>query len=245
MCTWWVRFIRILRCTGTLELACMSASVFFLVTCHAEEKCAGTPGIPGTPGANGLPGRDGRDGMKGDPGPPGPQGPPSGMPGLPGRDGVPGMKGPQGEKDKSLFSPKKTGHLCCIFSLSFAVLTLEGKITEVGEKILATNGKEVNFETTLKACEHAGGSISTPKNQEENDAILDIVKQFNRYAYLGIRESDVPGEFRYLDGKPLNYTNWRAHEPNGKGGENCVEMYTDGGWNDKKCNQYRLTICEF
>uniref|UniRef100_A0A8C0J105 C-type lectin domain-containing protein n=1 Tax=Chelonoidis abingdonii TaxID=106734 RepID=A0A8C0J105_CHEAB len=177
------------------SLHIFAAVVFFLVTCHAEEKCAGTPGIPGTPGANGLPGRDGRDGMKGDPGPP--------------------------------------------------VLTLEGKITEVRGKILATNGKEANFETTLKACEHASGSIATPKDQEENDAILAIVKQFNRYAYLGIRESDVPGEFQYLDGKPLNYTNWHAHEPNGKGGENCVEMYTDGGWNDKKCNQYRLTICEF
>ncbi|XP_030426752.1 collagen alpha-5(IV) chain-like isoform X2 [Gopherus evgoodei] len=65
--------------------------------CHAEEKCAGTPGIPGTPGASGLPRRDGRDGMKGDPGPPGPPGP-QGMPGLPGRDGVPAVKGPQGEK---------------------------------------------------------------------------------------------------------------------------------------------------
>ncbi|KAG6935570.1 surfactant associated protein A1, partial [Chelydra serpentina] len=125
------------------------------------------------------------------------------------------------------------------------VLTLEGKITEVGGKILATNGKEVDFETTLTACEHAGGSIATPRNMEENDAIWDIVKQFNRYAYLGIRESDVPGEFHYLDGKPLNYTNWYASEPNGKGGGNCVEMYTDGSWNDKQCDQYRLTICEF
>uniref|UniRef100_A0A8C4YJV8 Pulmonary surfactant-associated protein A-like n=1 Tax=Gopherus evgoodei TaxID=1825980 RepID=A0A8C4YJV8_9SAUR len=251
--------------------ACLLTAVFFLVTCHAEEKCAGTPGIPGTPGANGLPGRDGRDGMKGDPGPPGPQGPPSGMPGLPGRDGLLLFSSSLFSSVSFQFSflppfifssffplsicnvlffsflsfPHGFSPFPGIFSLSFAVLTLEGKITEVGEKILATNGKEVNFETTLKACEHAGGSISTPKNQEENDAILDIVKQFNRYAYLGIRESDVPGEFRYLDGKPLNYTNWRAHEPNGKGGENCVEMYTDGGWNDKKCNQYRLTICEF
>uniref|UniRef100_A0A8C3T1P3 C-type lectin domain-containing protein n=1 Tax=Chelydra serpentina TaxID=8475 RepID=A0A8C3T1P3_CHESE len=232
------------------SLHILAAAAVFLVTCNAEEKCAGAPGIPGTPGANGLPGRDGRDGMKGDPGPPGPQGPPGGMPGLPGRDGLPGVQGPQGEKGNKgergqhgQYKIKQKNNQ--IFSLSFAVLTLEGKITEVGGKILATNGKEVNFETTLKACEHAGGSIATPRNKEENDAIWDIVKQFNRYAYLGIRESDVPGEFHDLDGKPLNYTNWRASEPNGKGGENCVEMYTDGGWNDKKCNQYRLTICEF
>lgn len=53
------------------SLHILSAAAVFLVTCHAEEKCAGTPGIPGTPGANGLPGRDGRDGMKGNPGLPG------------------------------------------------------------------------------------------------------------------------------------------------------------------------------
>uniref|UniRef100_A0A674IVS1 Pulmonary surfactant-associated protein A n=1 Tax=Terrapene triunguis TaxID=2587831 RepID=A0A674IVS1_9SAUR len=235
--------------------------LFFSVPNCMVNKCAGTPGIPGTPGANGLPGRDGRDGMKGDSGPPGPQGPPSGMPGLPGRDGLPGVKGSQGEKGNkgergepgpqglpASVDPELQESLQVLkhrITRLEGVLTLEGKLTEVGEKILATSGKEVNFETTLKACEHAGGSIATPRNKEENDAILDIVKQFNRYAYLGIRESDVPGEFQYLDGKPLNYTNWHASEPNGKGGENCVEMYTDGGWNDRKCNQYRLTICEF
>ncbi|XP_039404070.1 pulmonary surfactant-associated protein A-like isoform X6 [Mauremys reevesii] len=138
----------------------------------------------------------------------GPQGPPSGMPGLPGRDGLPGVKGPQGEKGNkgergepgppglpASIDPEMQESLQVLMhriTRLEGVLTLEGKITEVGEKILATNGKEVNFETTLKACEHAGGSIATPKNQEENDAILDIVKQFNKYAYLGIRESDVP-----------------------------------------------------
>lgn len=53
------------------SLLILATAAVFLVTCHAEEKCAGAPGIPGTPGVNGLPGRDGRDGMKGDPGPPG------------------------------------------------------------------------------------------------------------------------------------------------------------------------------
>uniref|UniRef100_A0A8C4YKH3 C-type lectin domain-containing protein n=1 Tax=Gopherus evgoodei TaxID=1825980 RepID=A0A8C4YKH3_9SAUR len=227
--------------TSSLFPVSINQLLFFSVQ-NCMEKCAGTPGIPGTPGASGLPRRDGRDGMKGDPGPPGmvsgPPGP-QGMPGLPGRDGVPAVKGPQGEKGNKGERGDPKYWILVLF------LTLEGKITEVGGKILTTNGKEVNFESTLKACEHAGGSIATPKNQEENDAILDIVKQFNRYAYLGIRESDVPGEFQYLDGKPLIYNNWYTSEPNGKGGENCVEMYIDGSWNDRQCDQYRLTICEF
>uniref|UniRef100_A0A8C8RTN4 Pulmonary surfactant-associated protein A n=1 Tax=Pelusios castaneus TaxID=367368 RepID=A0A8C8RTN4_9SAUR len=225
---------------------------------NAIDKCAGTPGIPGTPGANGLPGRDGRDGMRGNPGPPGPQGPPSGITGLPGRDGLPGVQGPKGERGEkgergapgpqAFVDPELQESLQWLkhrITRVEEVLALEGTITKAGKKIFATNGKEVNFETMLKACEQAGGSLAIPMDKEENNAILDIVKRFNRYAYLGIKEGEVPGEFHYLDGTPLNYTNWHPYEPNGKGGENCVEMYTDGGWNDKKCNQYRLTICEF
>ncbi|NXC50589.1 SFTPA protein, partial [Penelope pileata] len=126
-----------------------------------------------------------------------------------------------------------------------SVLTLNGKITKVGEKIFASNGKEVNFSSALESCEETGGTLATPMNEEENKAILDIVKQYNRYAYLGIKESETSGQFKYIHGTPLNYTRWRQYEPNGKGTEKCVEMYTDGNWNDKKCNLYRLTICEY
>ncbi|KFQ91396.1 Pulmonary surfactant-associated protein A, partial [Nipponia nippon] len=126
-----------------------------------------------------------------------------------------------------------------------SVLALNGKIREVGEKIFASNGKEVDFASALESCEEAGGTLAAPMNEEENKAILDIVKQYNRYAYLGIKEGEISGQFKYINGMPLNYTKWHQYEPNGKGTENCVEMYTDGSWNDKKCNLYRLTICEF
>ncbi|NXL39366.1 SFTPA protein, partial [Glaucidium brasilianum] len=125
------------------------------------------------------------------------------------------------------------------------VLALNGKIIEVGEKILASNGKEVDFASALESCEEAGGTLATPTNEEENKAIMGIVKQYNRYAYLGIKEGETSGQFTYMNGIPLNYTKWHSGEPNGKGSEKCVEMYTDGTWNDKKCNQHRLTICEF
>ncbi|OXB72090.1 UNVERIFIED_CONTAM: hypothetical protein H355_008594, partial [Colinus virginianus] len=125
------------------------------------------------------------------------------------------------------------------------VLALNGKITKVGEKIFASNGKEVNFSSALESCEETGGTLATPMNEEENKAIMSIVKQYNRYAYLGIKESNTAGQFKYLNGKPLNYTNWQQYEPNGKGIEKCVEMYTDGSWKDRKCNLYRLSICEY
>ncbi|XP_074763841.1 pulmonary surfactant-associated protein A-like [Athene noctua] len=175
---------------------------------------------PGIPGLFGIPGLPARDGLKGQ----------SHLPGLPG----------------SLYT-----ELCNILDLKRrlsrleGVLALNGKIIEVGEKILASNGKEVDFASALESCEEAGGSLATPTNEEENKAILGIVKQYNRYAYLGIKEGETSGQFMYMNGIPLNYTKWHPHEPNGKGSEKCVEMYTDGTWNDRRCNLYRLTICEF
>ncbi|KFQ86158.1 Pulmonary surfactant-associated protein A, partial [Phoenicopterus ruber ruber] len=126
-----------------------------------------------------------------------------------------------------------------------AVLHLEKMIKASGGKIFATNGKKADFHTTLKICKEAGGSIATPRNPGENDAILDFVKSFNTYAYLGIKESLIPSKFQFLDGTQLSYTNWHLNEPSGKGEENCVEMYTDGTWNDKRCNQNRLIVCQF
>nr|XP_009686332.1 PREDICTED: pulmonary surfactant-associated protein A-like [Struthio camelus australis] len=88
------------------------------------------------------------------------------------------------------------------------VLYLEGKITASGRKIFATNGKTADFYTTVQKCKQAGGCIATPGNQGENAAILYFVKQFNKYAYLGIKQSVIPGKFRSLSGAELNYTNW-------------------------------------
>ncbi|NXL75037.1 SFTPA protein, partial [Leptocoma aspasia] len=126
-----------------------------------------------------------------------------------------------------------------------SVLALNGKIRKVGEKMLASNGKKADFASALQSCEEFGGTLAAPKNEEENKAIMDIVKQYNQYAYLGIRKGETSGQFKYINGMPLTYSNWHQHEPNGKGKEKCVEMYTDGTWNDKKCNMYYLTICEF
>ncbi|NXH40527.1 SFTPA protein, partial [Dicaeum eximium] len=126
-----------------------------------------------------------------------------------------------------------------------AVLRLNKMITESGGKIFATNGKKADFDATVEKCKEAGGSIATPKSPGENDAILYFVKYFNTYAYLGIKQSLIPGKFQLLNGAQLSYTNWYPNEPSGKGEEECVEMYTDGTWNDKKCTKNHLIVCQF
>lgn len=128
---------------------------------------------------------------------------------------------------------------------SRGVLALQGSVLEVGEKVFSTNGQSINFEAIKESCAKAGGRIAVPRNSEENQAIASIVKKHNTYAYLGLEEGSKPGDFYYIDGTQVNYTNWYPGEPRGRGKERCVEMYTDGLWNDKNCLQYRLAICEF
>uniref|UniRef100_A0A8C4UGH9 C-type lectin domain-containing protein n=1 Tax=Falco tinnunculus TaxID=100819 RepID=A0A8C4UGH9_FALTI len=201
------------------------------------------------PAVNGLPGRDGRDGPKGEKGEPGtglwpfrdPMRPGTLM-GPPRRGNRPWAQGEKGAKGILDQHVKKAD--VRVFSFHVLVLALNGKIKEAGEKIIASNGKVVGFTSALESCEKAGGTLARPTNKEENEAILSFVQQYNKYAYLGIKEHENSGQFRHIYGTPLNYTNWHRNEPNGKGTEQCVEMYSDGSWNDKNCNQHRLIIWE-
>ncbi|XP_068924504.1 pulmonary surfactant-associated protein A-like [Petaurus breviceps papuanus] len=215
--------------------------------------CQG-PWTIGLPGRDGRDGRDGPKGEKGDPGEglSGPQGIPGrlGPPGNPGPQGPPGIKGMKGEPGDSS-SSVTDGQLKVISDLQFrlqkltTVLELYGTMVQVGEKTFATSGLASDFLTIEMTCNEMGGTIATPRNEKENAAILKLVVKHNTYAFLGLKEGKIPGEFRYLDGSPVNYTNWYSGTPDGEGSENCVEMYADGTWNDKYCSKSRLAICEF
>ncbi|KAM7048104.1 uncharacterized protein M8220_005756 isoform 2-T3 [Acridotheres tristis] len=64
------------------------------------------------------------------------------------------------------------------------VLRLNKMITESGGKIFATNGKSADFEATVETCKEAGGSIATPRNPGENDAILYFLQTLEMEAVM-------------------------------------------------------------
>ncbi|XP_027717127.1 pulmonary surfactant-associated protein A-like isoform X2 [Vombatus ursinus] len=220
-------------------------------TMHSTTLCNG-PWTTGWPGRDGRDGRDGAKGEKGDPGEglrglqgdPGRLGPP-GNPGPQGPPGIKGMKGEPGESHSSVTDEQLISDLQTRLLKLTAALELYGIVIQVGEKFFATSGLASDFLTINMTCHEIGGTIATPRNEEENAAMLKLVEKHNTYAFLGLKEGKTPGEFYYLDGSPVNYTNWYAGMPDGQGSENCVEMYTDGTWNDKYCSKSRLTICEF
>ncbi|XP_013361785.1 PREDICTED: pulmonary surfactant-associated protein D isoform X2 [Chinchilla lanigera] len=182
----------------------------------------GERGAPGELGPSGNPGAAGPAGAVGPQGPLGARGPP----GLKGDRGAPGDKGDKGESGLP------------------AMLFPNGR--SVGDKIFKTMGAEKSFEGAQKICSQAGGQTASPRSAAENAALQELVTAQNKAAFLSMTDSKKEGTFVYPSGEPLVYSNWAPGEPNNNGGaENCVEIFTNGKWNDKACGEHRLVVCEF
>ncbi|XP_073453322.1 pulmonary surfactant-associated protein D-like [Aquarana catesbeiana] len=131
-------------------------------------------------------------------------------------------------------------------ALKTAFLFFKGRATS-GDKIYLSDGDQGNFNDARERCTKAGGQMASPRNAEENEAILFITNQYGVASYLGINELEELGTYRYPGGEAISFTNWNVGEPNNFEGrqENCVEMQNTGRWNDIVCANTRLIICEF
>ncbi|XP_073453315.1 pulmonary surfactant-associated protein D-like [Aquarana catesbeiana] len=184
----------------------------------------------------GAPGKDGEKGEKGE----------RGIIGLP---GFPGHPGPPGDcKDsvcEDLQSKLKAleGQLKAQQTESFF---FKGRARS-SDKIFLSDGDQGNFNEAKARCTNAGGQMASPRNSDENKAILSINKQYGFVSYLGINELETPGIYRDPSNEVISYTNWKENEPNNYQGiqENCVELQNTGKWNDIVCEAKRLIICEF
>ncbi|XP_016076236.1 PREDICTED: mannose-binding protein C [Miniopterus natalensis] len=208
-----------------------------------------------SPGINGLPGRDGRDGAKGEKGEPGQglrglQGPP-GKVGPPGNPGPPGLPGPVGSKGDPGKCPGCDDGLAALEreTLRSELNRIKNWLTfslgkQVGKKFFLTNGEKMTFDKVKAVCTQFQASVATPRDAEENKAILHLTKG---EAYLGITDEGKEGHFVDLTGMGLTYQNWNDNEPNDAGsGEDCVAMREDGKWNDVDCSTTSLwAVCEF
>lgn len=85
------------------------------------------------------------------------------------------------------------------------------------------------------------GHLATITSQAENTFLWDLYRQslscggINSQVYIGGYE-DPPGSgnWKWVTGEPMGYTNWRRGEPNNRGYETVIALglFCDGTWNN-------------
>ncbi|CAO2630897.1 Low affinity immunoglobulin epsilon Fc receptor, partial [Lemmus lemmus] len=99
-------------------------------------------------------------------------------------------------------------------------------------------------------CSNLKGRLVSIHSQEEQDFLMKHTNK--KDSWIGLRDLNVEGEFIWMDGSPVGYSNWSPGEPNNAGqGEDCVMMRGSGQWNDAFCHSFleawvceQLAICE-
>ncbi|KAL5006149.1 hypothetical protein ScPMuIL_017307 [Solemya velum] len=86
-----------------------------------------------------------------------------------------------------------------------------------------------------------GGHLVQINSQEENQMIAN---EINETHWIGARS--VSGSWKWFGSDDeVTYNNWASDEPNDHNkDEDCVQIYSNGLWNDQRCNKHLRYICE-
>ncbi len=101
-------------------------------------------------------------------------------------------------------------------------------------------------------CESDGGHLIVIDDDAENTWMATIAEaavtnsgSSNQLAWIGLGDSAVENEFRWVTGGSLDVAHWFPKEPNHLNpAEDCVEMRADALWNDDRCNANLTYVCE-
>jgi len=100
-------------------------------------------------------------------------------------------------------------------------------------------------------CNQTGGHMVTIHTQEENDLVLAIqASEVSKpHAWIGFTDEVSEGNFVWVTGEPITYTNWFPGEPNDQSGEDYTIIHSTnhgnpGSWADQpnSVNRYPVIL---
>ncbi|MEO6189499.1 MAG: HYR domain-containing protein [Saprospiraceae bacterium] len=123
--------------------------------------------------------------------------------------------------------------------------TLKGFIymgTYNGSKYYCSKTTET-WSNARNICSSLGGFLAVINSSAENNFVAS--KLMGGTAFIGLHDSNIEGNFEWVNNEPVNFINWYPGQPNNANGDqDYVEMLPDGTWNDQYGNSYREFICE-
>ncbi|MCP4124429.1 MAG: HYR domain-containing protein, partial [Bacteroidetes bacterium] len=90
---------------------------------------------------------------------------------------------------------------------------------------------KANWWTANAAAEAAGGHLAIVNDASENSYLANFLE--NQHAFIGLNDSNQEGNFTWVNGEALTYTNWYPNQPNDyNGNQDFVQLLYTGQWND-------------
>jgi hypothetical protein len=108
----------------------------------------------------------------------------------------------------------------------------------------------VQYVTAEERCRSVGGHLASIDNAfvddfiaQAGEEVLGILKVKN--FWIGASDLLSSKQFAWIDGSPLNYTNWAKHQPNVRGKRQCVAIkLSNGEWETASCFKRKSYVCE-
>jgi hypothetical protein len=143
----------------------------------------------------------------------------------------------------------KLGYLC----RGDGALKCDGHRFAAGGATFCAHTDAREWEGAKKACADAGGSLAAPATAQESDAIFAALKlpsaipswEPEQGVWIGLTDQAEEGKFAWVNGRPLERSNWRPGQPDNAGDQDCVTLtLTDGKWGDLDCGTPLPYVCE-
>ena len=103
--------------------------------------------------------------------------------------------------------------------------------------------EEMSWPEAKTYCESLGGHLVTITSEEENNFVNSLI---NKSTMIGLSDADEEGNWKWVTGEALTYTNWAKNEPNNQSNEDYVLMQVKGTWNDGHLDREKWPfVCEW
>lgn len=106
------------------------------------------------------------------------------------------------------------------------------------------------WKEAVSNCESKGAHLVTIGSAEENQVVTNLMI-YGSWTWIGFTDQEKEGEWAWITGEPVTYTNWASSEPSNSGNEDYAHIRLwKGTWNDKDnssgINKYPMSyICEY
>ncbi len=86
----------------------------------------------------------------------------------------------------------------------------------------------MTWTSARQACIDMGGHLVTITSAAENNFVFNTWPS----GWIGFNDEAIEGQWRWVTGESVVYTNWNGGEPNNSGNEDYAQFVSGGRWND-------------